>query len=105
MIGLMGLRALLPALPWVLLALCATHGGVGLYAWHWRGEVEDARVERAQAALRQAQARIVGLAEAQAAATAERNRLRQELDDAARNDPDASRQCLAAESVRRLRAR
>ncbi|MCA2013994.1 hypothetical protein LCM17_21065 [Cereibacter sphaeroides] len=104
MIGLMGLRALLPALPWLVLALCASHGGVLWYGWHWRGSVEADRVAVAQAEVRQAQARIIGLAEAQAAATTERNALREELDNAAANDPDADRMCLGADSVQRLRA-
>lgn len=104
MIGLMSLRALLPALPWVLVALSATHTGTLWYGWHWRGSVEADRVAVAQAALRQAQARVAGLAEAQAAASAERDALRQELDHAAIADPDAGRICLGADSVRRLGA-
>ena len=104
MIGLMGLRALLPALPWVLAALCVSHGGVAVWAWHWRGSVEADRVAVAQAAMRQAQARVAGLAEAQAAVSAERDALRQELDHAAIADPDAGRICLGADSVRRLGA-
>ena len=45
---------------------------------------------------------MAGLAEAQAAASAERDALRQELDHAAIADPDAGRICLGADSVRRL---
>ncbi|WP_158515981.1 hypothetical protein [Pararhodobacter sp. CCB-MM2] len=105
MIALMGLRALLPWVPALAVALCVSHGAVGIWVWHWRGSVEADRVAVAQAAMRQAQARVAGLAEAQAAVAAERNRFRQELDDVARNDPDGSRECLSAESVRRLRAR
>lgn len=93
-----------PLLPWLLGGMLASHGGAVWYGWHWRGEVEDARVARAQAEVRQAQARIIGLAEAQAAATAERNALRQELDNAAANDPDADRMCLGRASVQRLSA-
>lgn len=80
--------------------------GLALFGLGWQqGRAhETGRTARAQAELRQAQARIVGLAEAQAAARAERDRLRQELDDAARRDPDADRLCLSADSVRRLGA-
>ena len=91
-------------IPYLLLALLASHGGVYWYGWHARGQREADRVAIAQAAQRQAQARLLGLAEAQAAAEMERDRLRQELDDAARNDPDADRICLGADSVRRLGA-
>ncbi|MCW1932596.1 hypothetical protein [Pararhodobacter zhoushanensis] len=98
------IRALAALPPWAigLVFLLASWGGAVGYGYHWRGNVERDRVARAQADLREAQARIIGLAEAQAAAALERDRLQQELDDAAANDPDADRMCLGADSVRRL---
>lgn len=90
--------------PYVLAALVASHAGSVWYGWNWRGDVERARVDAAQSALRVAQSRIIGLAEAQALVAADRDRLRQELDDAAIADPDADNMCLGADSVRRLGA-
>lgn len=104
MIALMGLRALLPWVPALAVALCVSHGGVAVWAWHWRGSVEADRVAVAQAALRQAQARIVGLAEAQAAATAARQAMQQERDDAIRAMDGSGDMCLSREFVRRLGA-
>ena len=105
MIHAIAFAAMRPLLPWLLLGVLASHGGAIWYGWHWRGGVEAARLDRAQAALRLAQARVLGLIEAQAAATAERNALREELDHAAATDPDADRLCLGADSVQRLRTR
>jgi hypothetical protein len=85
----------------VVAAIC---GAFWWHGWDTRGDREAARVAEARAELRIAQARVVGLAEAQATAAAERDALRQELDHAAANDPDADRQCLGADSVRRLGA-
>lgn len=91
---------------WALTAgtVAALCGACWWHGWSTRGSVEADRVAVAQAALRQAQARVAGLAEAQAAASAERDALRQELDHAAIADPDAGRICLGADSVRRLGA-
>lgn len=89
-------------LPWALAALLASHAGAVWYGWNLRGDVERDRVSAAQAQVRVAQARVVGLAEAQALAEAERDRLREDLNNAANSDPDAGRVCLSAGSVRRL---
>lgn len=93
-----------PLLPWLLGGLLASHTGAVWYGWSWRGGVEEARVARAQADLRQAQARIIGLAEAQAAETAARQAMQQERDDAIRAMDGAGDMCLSREFVRRLGA-
>lgn len=84
------------------LVLALTHGGAWWHGYDTRKDFDAARVAEAQAAQRVAQARVIGLAEAQALAALERDRLREELDNAANADPYAGRVCLGADSVRRL---
>lgn len=84
------------------LVLALTHGGAWWHGYDTRRDADAARVQEAQVAQWVAQARVIGLAEAQAQAVLERDRLRVELDNAARIDPDADRMCLGADSVRRL---
>jgi len=83
-------------------ALIATHGGAWWHGYDTRRDSDAARVAQALAAERVAQARILGMADAQAQVSAERDRLREDLDNAALADSNASRVCLGADSVRRL---
>ena len=85
-------------------ALLASHGAAWWHGYDTRRDADAARVASALAAQRIATARVIGLAEAQAATAAERDRLREDLDHAAIADPDAGRVCLGADSLRRLGA-
>ena len=89
---------------WAALALVfvTSHAGAWWHGYDTRRDSDAARVASAQVAEQVLRARVIGMAETQAAVAAERDRLREDLDNAAIADPDADRVCLGADSVRRL---
>lgn len=100
----MMLLARLLANRWTLYALAV--GAALALAWlhgrSWERSRWVARMSASEAAYDRAAARAEGLAADLARANRAREALAEELDNAARSDPDAARPALSRDSVRRL---
>lgn len=105
------MKQLLRYLPTVVVILAVTGGVWWAYDWAWdRGyAAKEAEVQentrRLERQLVQVSDRLSEALRQLEMERQERERLVQEVEDAARKDPDADRPALSADSVRRLRRR